>query len=109
MIQVKQLTKDNLHVKVYGSRDEMGSGAAAEAAAYIREALKTKETLNIVFAAAPSQNEFLSSLLGEDVEWGRINAFHMDEYIGLPTLRRDSATSCTGTSSRKRLSARCII
>ena len=84
MIQVKQLTKDNLHVKVYGSRDEMGSGAAAEAAAYIREALKTKETLNIVFAAAPSQNEFLSSLLGEDVEWGRINAFHMDEYIGLP-------------------------
>ncbi len=84
MIQVKQLTKDNLHVNVYGSRDEMGRGAAAEAAAYIREALKHKPTLNIVFAAAPSQNEFLKSLLEEDVDWTRINAFHMDEYLGLP-------------------------
>lgn len=80
---MKRLKKDNLQIKIYGSRDEMGREAAREAASHISEALSQKEVLNIVFAAAPSQDEFLRSLLGEDVDWGRINAFHMDEYIGL--------------------------
>ena len=38
----------------------------------------------MIFAAAPSQNEVLASLLTyPDIPWERINAFHMDEYIGL--------------------------
>ena len=37
-----------------------------------------------MFAAAPSQNEVLAQLLEEkDIDWGRVNAFHMDEYIGI--------------------------
>lgn len=36
-----------------------------------------------MFAAAPSQNEFLEELLKHEIEWSRITAFHMDEYIGL--------------------------
>lgn len=39
--------------------------------------VKTKDTINIVFAAAPSQNEFLSYLNEEDIPWSRINTFHM--------------------------------
>jgi glucosamine-6-phosphate deaminase len=40
--------------------------------------------VNIIFAAAPSQNEFLDFLSHiEDVDWGGVNAFHMDEYVGL--------------------------
>lgn len=37
----------------------------------------------MVFAAAPSQNEFLKSLTQEKIDWQRITAFHMDEYLGL--------------------------
>lgn len=37
----------------------------------------------MIFAAAPSQNEFLSEFVKMDLEWNRIIAFHMDEYIGL--------------------------
>lgn len=38
----------------------------------------------MVFAAAPSQNEFLEALVEDkDIDWSRITAFHMDEYIGL--------------------------
>jgi glucosamine-6-phosphate deaminase len=39
----------------------------------------------MIFAAAPSQNEFLAALIQADtIDWQRVNAFHMDEYIGLP-------------------------
>jgi len=80
----KQFYKDRLQIKIFETREKMGLTAAQEAALYIREELKTKSELSIVFASAPSQNEFLSSLLEQDIEWQKINAFHMDEYIGLP-------------------------
>ena len=38
----------------------------------------------MIFAAAPSQNEVLANLANDkEIPWGRVNAFHMDEYIGL--------------------------
>lgn len=77
------LHKDQLQVYIADTRSEMGKVAAEDVAAYIRESLLTRDELNIVFAAAPSQNEFLTSLKEEEVEWTRINAFHMDEYMGL--------------------------
>lgn len=74
----------NLEVKIFDNRQEMGFTAAKTVAEKIRELLKTKEFLNIIFASAPSQNEFLSILSKEEnIAWERINAFHMDEYVGL--------------------------
>jgi len=61
----------------------MGESAATAIAAKINALLKIKPEVNIIFAAAPSQNEFLLALINKDIEWNRINAFHMDEYIGL--------------------------
>lgn len=62
----------------------MGAAAAAMVADRIRLLLQRQEQLNIVFAAAPSQQEFLEALAADaSIEWERINAFHMDEYIGL--------------------------
>ncbi len=50
----------------------------------IKLCLKKKDEINMIFAAAPSQNDTLSELLKrEDIPWNKINAFHMDEYIGL--------------------------
>ena len=80
---VKEFSKDKLKVKIYSSRQAMGQGAAHEAVAYIKELLDVQPEVNIIFAAAPSQNEFLASVAASDLDWGRINAFHMDEYIGL--------------------------
>jgi glucosamine-6-phosphate deaminase len=61
----------------------MGLAAAETISSRIGELLKTKPYVNIIFASAPSQNEFLAALLQMDVEWDRINGFHMDEYVGL--------------------------
>ena len=80
---VKEFLKDKLRVKIYPSRQAMGLCAAQEAVAYIKELLEVQPEVNIVFGAAPSQNELLAAVAASDLEWSRINAFHMDEYIGL--------------------------
>ncbi len=75
---------DELKIMIYEDRIQLGTAAAKMAAAHIRQLLEEKEFVNIIFAAAASQNEFLERLSKEDLDWQRINAFHMDEYIGLP-------------------------
>ncbi|OXM86726.1 glucosamine-6-phosphate deaminase [Paenibacillus rigui] len=80
----QSFTRDELKVQVYATRRELGAAAGAEAAEAMRSKLREKEGLRIVFAAAPSQNEFLEQLCQEEgIDWKRVTAFHMDEYIGL--------------------------
>lgn len=77
-------TYGRLKVKQYAARDEMGLNAAMEAAETITGLLNYKDEINVIFAAAPSQNEFLDALVSnKDIDFTRINAYHMDEYIGL--------------------------
>jgi len=39
---------------------------------------------NLILAAAPSQNEFLAGLVADkEIDWARVVAFHMDEYLGI--------------------------
>lgn len=80
---MREFKKEKLNVKVFENRAELGAAAADIFAAKLKELLKTKEYVNVIFASAPSQNEFLAELNKKDVEWNRINAFHMDEYVGL--------------------------
>lgn len=75
---------DNLSISIFETRQDLGKAAAALVGDCIRELHNDQEQVNIIFASAPSQNEFLDFLLSEPIEWDRVNAFHMDEYIGLP-------------------------
>ncbi len=75
---------DKLFVRIFPSRIEMGKVAAFDVAVKIKELLQQKEEVNIIFAAAPSQLDFMHFITQDySIEWNRINAFHMDEYIGL--------------------------
>ncbi|MCE7058513.1 glucosamine-6-phosphate deaminase [Dyadobacter sp. CY343] len=76
---------DNLEIQIFNTRQEMGASAAQAVADKIRELQDSKEFINIIFASAPSQNEFLEVLKEEKgIAWEKINAFHMDEYVGIP-------------------------
>ena len=90
--------KDKLDVKIYKTRDEMGKAASEDIAVAIKALLSQKEEINMIFAAAPSQNDMLLHLCErDDIEWERINAFHMDEYIGL----RPNAPQCFSNFLKK--------
>ena len=80
---MKTIQTDKLTTYIYETRGEMGAAAGKAAADRIRKVLAQKPYANVIFAAAPSQNETLEALLKEDVDFTRINAFHMDEYVGL--------------------------
>ena len=81
---MKTITKDLLKVEIYDTRAQMGIAAGALAAQRIKEILDEKGEANVIFAAAPSQNEMLAALIAADgIDWSKVNAFHMDEYIGL--------------------------
>jgi glucosamine-6-phosphate deaminase len=74
-----------VNVQTFPDRESMGRAAAADVAAEIRERLGTQQSVRMVFAAAPSQQEVLDALAAEpDVDWSRVAAFHMDDYVGLP-------------------------
>lgn len=76
--------KDRLDIRIYADRAVMGRAAAHDGASLLRRILAEQNTVRVIFAAAPSQNEFLNELcLAPDIDWSRVCAFHMDEYINL--------------------------
>ena len=80
----QQLTFGELSVYVFNTRNEMGLAAAKDAEARINKIIAEKDEATVVFAAAPSQNELLAALLEANIDWTKVRALHMDEYIGLP-------------------------
>lgn len=83
MVPIAQQKIGLLEVSVYATRKEMGQAAADLGAARIRELLKERESVNIILGSAPSQLELYAALLTSGLDFGRIHAFHMDEYLGL--------------------------
>lgn len=82
------LTVDRLAVEVHPDRAAAGRAAACAVATYLRDVIAVKGEARVIFACAPSQDEFLASLVdraatGIEVDWSRVVAFHMDEYVGL--------------------------
>lgn len=74
---------DKLKVCLCDSREEMAARAAEDVRRRIGELSRQKDTINMMFAAAPSQNEFLENLACDvSIPWEKINVFHMDEYLG---------------------------
>ncbi len=67
------------------SRSELGKLAARDIGVALRKGLSEKPSLRMILAAAPSQSEMLAALACEpDIDWHRVTAFHMDEYLDLP-------------------------
>ena len=74
---------ENLPIYIYDTREEMGAAAAKDAAQRINDIIARRGEANVIFAAAPSQNELLENLLKYDIDWSKVRGFHQDEYIGI--------------------------
>ena len=82
---IKEIKTEKLTTKIYETRKLMGEAAAKDIAECIKKLLAEKAEINMIFAAAPSQNDVLASLVAaEGVDWSRVHAIHMDEYVNLP-------------------------
>jgi glucosamine-6-phosphate deaminase len=71
--------------RIFDNRNTLGKAAADQAAAAIRRAIVSQGRARIVAATAASQKEFLEALTAAPgIDWRHVEAFHLDEYIGLP-------------------------
>ena len=82
---MQTITKNvgNLPIYIFENRAEMGVAAGEKAAQIINEVIAKNGVANVVFAAAPSQNDMLETLLKQDVDWTKVRGFHQDEYVGI--------------------------
>lgn len=82
---MNEVVRDRLRVVVAPDRAAMGAAAAAHAAERLRAILAETPRARVIFAAAASQQDFLDALAElPDIDWARVDAFHLDEYVGLP-------------------------
>ena len=74
-----------MEIRKNSTKDEMARAAAAHGAGLLRQALARQEEVQIVVATGASQFEMLDALVAsEGIDWHRVNAFHLDEYVRLP-------------------------
>lgn len=73
-------------VAILPDRTAMGRSAATHVTGLLEQLLKNQARIRVIFACAPSQNEFLAELVAQArsrIDWSRVTVFHMDEYVGI--------------------------
>ncbi|MFM8394203.1 MAG: glucosamine-6-phosphate deaminase [Acidobacteriota bacterium] len=74
-----------MEFKIFADKNQLGVAAAAQAAAAITQAITERGQARIIAATGASQFEFLQALLEHtEIDWSKVEMFHLDEYIGLP-------------------------
>jgi glucosamine-6-phosphate deaminase len=74
-----------MQIRTYVDRQAMSRAAARQAADTLREAIARQGSVRIIAATGASQFDFLEALTAApDVDWSRVEMFHLDEYVGLP-------------------------
>jgi glucosamine-6-phosphate deaminase len=73
-----------MDVQIFDSKEAMGAAAAALAAERLQAAIAERGEANLILATGASQFEMLASLVQQPVDWAKVTAFHLDEYVGMP-------------------------
>ena len=88
MTPPRLLRADRLAVEIHPDRAALGRAAGQAVAAHLRALLAKQGGARVIFACAPSQDEFLAALIAASrsaelgIDWSRVTAFHMDDYVG---------------------------
>lgn len=88
-------TAGRLALEVHADRSGLGRAAARAVAAHLHGVIARQGEARVIFACAPSQDEFLAALVdpaqcGLALDWAKVTAFHMDDYVGLTAAHTQS-------------------
>jgi len=82
-----------MNIRTFSSKAELADAASADAVSTIREAIEARGEARIIAATGASQFEFLDALTrSREVDWGRVEMFHLDEYVGVS--EKEPASFC---------------
>ena len=75
-----------MEIIISETKQILGKKAAQKGGDLIGKALLSKGIANIILATGASQFEMLNELVKQDIEWSKVRAFHLDEYIGISKM-----------------------
>jgi glucosamine-6-phosphate deaminase len=87
-MSVRKFSADQLAVEIHRDRQSLGRAAAQGVAQHLHQLLQRQQDARVIFACAPSQDEFLMELIQASqqaptsFDWQRLTVFHMDDYVG---------------------------
>lgn len=73
-----------MKIKVFQTPEELGRSAADYCADILRQAITDQGHARLLLSTGASQFETLKALVQLNVDWNKVEAFHLDEYINLP-------------------------
>ena len=72
-----------MKLHVHETPAQLGQNAAKQAAGLIKEAIAAKGSARILLSTGASQFDTITSLRASDIDWTKVEMFHLDEYIGI--------------------------
>jgi len=72
-----------MRIRVFETPALLGAAAAEQAAGIIEAAIAKNGTARVVLSTGASQFPFFDALKDYPIDWSRVEAFHLDEYIGI--------------------------
>ena len=72
-----------MKVKVFETAEQVGAAAAKQAAAKLNEVIAEKGSARLLLSTGASQFTFFESFVKENVDWSKVEMFHLDEYVGI--------------------------
>ena len=73
-----------MKINIFETPAELGKVAAKYSSDIINEAIARKGKARIVLSTGASQFDTIKALIEADIDWSKVEMFHLDEYIGLP-------------------------
>ena len=73
-----------MNIRIFDSSQTLGKAAAVSAAGLINAVIQKRNQAHIILATGASQFEMLRHLVQENIDWNKVIAFHLDEYLDLP-------------------------
>ena len=65
------------------TKEILGKESARLAAKYINEAIEESGSARILLSTGASQFPFFDEFVKEDIDWSKVEMFHLDEYVGI--------------------------
>ena len=78
-----QFDAGSVPVRIFADKRDMGAAAARAAAGMIRRGITERGQARIIVGTGNSQDEVIDELTRQPIEWSRVDAFHVDEYVGM--------------------------
>lgn len=73
-----------MNIVIERTAEQLASAAAKQAERIVNRAIARQGYARIVLSTGQSQFEFFKAFVRRDIDWSKVEAFHLDDYIRMP-------------------------